>query len=321
MNKQKIFTMYKNQDSSKGLSLIEVAIVLIVLGLLVAWGTGMFGTLVKRSRLDTSRDLVKASKQALIGFAMKNHRLPCPDTDGDGVENCPYSPSSPYKNTKLPYATIGMKGNDAYLQQLYYDVNESLTTPSNSNDLCIAGKNILTEDSWPDPPRISQDEGVNWSAVAALVFSTSENMTLDISINSNTAQRSYESKRVTADFDDIVEWIDVGNLLTENKCQDCTSYTVYNWNYTGGNSNFDIWVHGGPYTSCTKIAKGDAFNVRLGDLVVAYCDSGCTTYCYTKARAMVTYWRAQSLDSGEPADGSWGTVPNDCIVNAKPQIT
>ncbi len=344
MSKQKIFTLYKNQGFSKGFTLLEIAIVLIVIGLLVAGGVGMYGTLIKRSRLLNTRELVKATKEALIGFAIKNNRLPCPDTydDGnfDGQEDCPYSPSLPFikKNYKLPYATLGVQRKDAYNKQLYYDVNLALTTTTSGYEFCVAAKNIFYNPSdpsaWPAPPQITLNEGISWSPAAAVVLSSSENMSLDPSINSEDStkadQRTYENKRVTSNFDDEVAWINIGTILSKKNCQDCASYTIYHWNKLGGVGGIDqkIYVLGGIYNSCTPILRGEAFNVRLGDIVVAYSDNICSELIFypssvatPKDQATITYWRAQSLDASEPDDGSWGTVKNDCIVNAKHGIT
>ncbi len=308
-----------------GVSLVELAIVLVVIGLLVAWGTGMFGTLTKRNKLNTTRKRIELAKESLIGYAIKNNRLPCPDTyddsNYDGEEDCPYSSSSPFKNTKLPYVTLGIKGEDAYLKQLYYDVNESLTSTTSEQDLCVA---LRVEPTWTESPQITQNEGTSWSTAAAVVLSTSVNMSLDPSVHTNTDDSTYELKAIKSNFDDIVEWIDVGTILHEKNCQGCTSYSLYNWAKDASCNIATIYVLGGVYTTCTQIPACDAFNVRLGDVVVAYRDSACTKFIMigysarSKVDSTVTYWRAQDLDRTNEGDG---TEKNDCKVNAKYGVT
>ncbi len=294
INNKKGFTSYKNQRFSKGFTLIEIAIVLIIIGAFISFGVGMIGVLFKGNRLNETRQVVKSAKDALKGFALKHTRFPCPDTNGDGVEDCTYSPSSPYKNTRLPYVTLGMKGKDPYLNQLYYDVNnrtvngKTLTSLTSSGyDLCTTLKNITTGDD----PRITQNAGSNYSSVAAIVLSSSENMSLDPSINSSST-RDYETKGITEDFDDIVDWIDPSSLLAKLGCQaNCSSYTVYNSTVS------TVEVKGGIYGGCKSLSDGDMFNVRSGDTVKVY--SAATCPGGTPINLAVTYTASQTVDTDE----------------------
>jgi len=72
---------------SKGFTLIEVAIVLLV----VAFALGSFliplGSRMEDSREKTALTQLDEIKQAIIHFAIVNNRLPCPDTNQNGQEN------------------------------------------------------------------------------------------------------------------------------------------------------------------------------------------------------------------------------------------
>ena len=73
--------------NSEGFTLAELAIVLVIVGLLVS---GMLVPLSAQRDLLNTRETEKQLaeiKEALLGFAAANGRLPCPDTDGDGSEN------------------------------------------------------------------------------------------------------------------------------------------------------------------------------------------------------------------------------------------
>src|SRR4030066_548477 len=59
-----------------GFTLIEIAIVLVILGLLVTLGASMIGPLTKRAKVIESREAVKAAKEALLGYVVKNGYLP-----------------------------------------------------------------------------------------------------------------------------------------------------------------------------------------------------------------------------------------------------
>ncbi len=59
-----------------GFTLIEIAVVLVILGLLVTLGASMIGPLTKRAKLNETREAVKSAKEAVIGYVVKNGYLP-----------------------------------------------------------------------------------------------------------------------------------------------------------------------------------------------------------------------------------------------------
>jgi len=60
---------------SEGVTLIEVAIVLVILGLLLGLGAGLIGMLTKRAKIIESRETVDAAVEALISYAAGNKCL------------------------------------------------------------------------------------------------------------------------------------------------------------------------------------------------------------------------------------------------------
>jgi len=87
--------------SMRGFTLVELAIVLIIVGLLIGVGANMVGPLTKRVKLNESRDDLNKAKEAVVSFSMSRGRLPCPDVNNDGLEDltgavctaCPNPPS------------------------------------------------------------------------------------------------------------------------------------------------------------------------------------------------------------------------------------
>jgi len=59
-----------------GLTLIEVAIVLVILGLLIGLGAGLIGILIKRTKLVDTREVVKQAREAVFGYVVKYGYLP-----------------------------------------------------------------------------------------------------------------------------------------------------------------------------------------------------------------------------------------------------
>lgn len=98
-----------------GFTLIEMAIVLVILATLLSSGVLLLGARVEQQRVKDSQKVLEDAKEALIGFAAANGRLPCPATStSNGLENpvgggvC----TNPYDGL-LPAVTLGLPGVDA----------------------------------------------------------------------------------------------------------------------------------------------------------------------------------------------------------------
>jgi prepilin-type N-terminal cleavage/methylation domain-containing protein len=53
--------------SNKGVTIIELAVVLVILGILVGIGASMMGSLTKRAKLTETRETVNAAVDAVTG--------------------------------------------------------------------------------------------------------------------------------------------------------------------------------------------------------------------------------------------------------------
>jgi prepilin-type N-terminal cleavage/methylation domain-containing protein len=160
----KYIKIYKNT----GFTLIEIAIVMSIIALLLGGMMIPLGTRYTEQRnADTQAKLNKAV-EAIIGFAILNRRLPCPDiamgvaADRDGVEktigtpitNCaaglntasPNTPTLPLLAAPsphvswgdLPWASLGLSGSDsadAWNNRIRYAVYMPLVTQTASPTL------------------------------------------------------------------------------------------------------------------------------------------------------------------------------------------
>jgi prepilin-type N-terminal cleavage/methylation domain-containing protein len=60
----------------RGFTLIEMAIVLVIIGLLIGMGASMIGPLTKRAKLMETRETVKTVYEAIMGYAAQHKQLP-----------------------------------------------------------------------------------------------------------------------------------------------------------------------------------------------------------------------------------------------------
>lgn len=63
---------------NSGFSLVEMAMVLLILGLLLGGGLSLLDAQVEQKKIKDTEALLAQAKDALIGFAVVNGRLPCP---------------------------------------------------------------------------------------------------------------------------------------------------------------------------------------------------------------------------------------------------
>ena len=116
----------------EGLSLIEVAIALAVSALLLGGLMVPLAAQIDRYRLRETEAALGNALEALLGYAAAHdNRLPCPDTDGDGMEDRPGPVSAPCRGVEgeLPRATLGVPGRDGWGRPLRYRGNDALTAP------------------------------------------------------------------------------------------------------------------------------------------------------------------------------------------------
>ena len=64
--------------ANEGFSLVEIAVVLVIISVLVTIVAVPLATQIEQRRGDETRKQIELAKEALIGFAMANGRLPCP---------------------------------------------------------------------------------------------------------------------------------------------------------------------------------------------------------------------------------------------------
>lgn len=121
----------------RGFSLVEMAIVLLIVGLLLGGGLSVLGAQADQQRIRDTQQLLSEAREALLGYAASHidasgrPYLPCPDTNNDGLENRNVATGvCTARQGNFPWATLGMGEADPWGNRLRYDV-----TPAFSNSL------------------------------------------------------------------------------------------------------------------------------------------------------------------------------------------
>ena len=139
-------TAYCPPHIQRGFTLAELAISMIIIALLIGGLLGPIGRQVDQSRVNTTQRQLDDIKESLLGYAVVHRRLPCPDLDGDGVENrvasgvCGTAAGTIVLLGTLPWATLNVPEADAWNTRFGYSV---------SNEFSVAAS--------PSPP-----SGVLW---------------------------------------------------------------------------------------------------------------------------------------------------------------
>lgn len=228
-----------------GFSLVEMAIVLMIVAILMAaLVPTLSGQMDQKSRSETRKKLEEV-KEALIGYAVMNGRLPCPASAiSNGAESFSAGGDTSNGNCSnfydgfVPAATLGISGldNKGYVVDgwnfpIHYAVTDKnskaftknngmrdnfsalapdllvCATASATNSSCSVAGSSLT--SSPGVPVVIYSTGANGG-----VSGTSADETENPNLNpASKIDRVFVSHENTADFDDLVIWLSQNTLF------------------------------------------------------------------------------------------------------------
>lgn len=204
--------------NQNGFTFIEIAIVMVIIGLLAGGGVSLMGMLTKRKARNETLDYLKQTKQAIVSYATIHGKLPWADTDGDGNANNGASSGT------LPYLDLEVRPSDPYKRVLNYEMNSNLGTDRPTS--CNALKTGLSSG-----PRIVDADGTTSSFYVAAIIISPGPMDADSdgdvfdAVTSGPHQGdntdgtpNYLRHPPTDTFDDLVIYIG-GNELYGNLCE------------------------------------------------------------------------------------------------------
>ena len=123
--------------TQRGFTLIEMAIVLVIITILIGGLAMPLSAQIQARRIAETKKTLEDAREAILGFAMindgspsTNRRLPCPDIEGDGTESLNISDSECAQSSGfLPWVDLGVANQDAWGNRLRYEVDRDLADP------------------------------------------------------------------------------------------------------------------------------------------------------------------------------------------------
>jgi prepilin-type N-terminal cleavage/methylation domain-containing protein len=210
------------RTGERGFTLLEVAIVLVVVGLLGAGTLVIVNSLLVQERRQETAVYLDEVRQALLTYAALYKSVPTADTGTDGL------PDAGQNAGDLPFKTLVARPLDAWGHELKYQVNLSLTDPATA---CTHLKDMIkgTPTAPAAWPKVWDEDG---GAVAANPLSVGvvgvsagprdadgDGNPFDGGANgSNVGGAPYLRQRPDADFDDLVLYIGPATLYDWMKC-------------------------------------------------------------------------------------------------------
>jgi prepilin-type N-terminal cleavage/methylation domain-containing protein len=217
-----------------GFSLVELAVVLVIVGLLIGGLMTPISMQIEQQRANDTRRTLELAREALLGFALRNGYLPCPAVSAtDGLEDRAGGNCRPGKRAGyLPWATLGVPRADGWGHLLRYSVTPAfadsvrlfgLGTP---RDITIGTRdargNVVAASAINDVPAVVLSHGRNgWGA-------TSEQGILSAATASGNADERTNARGAIAfidrppsaanapggEFDDLVAWLSPNVLFS-----------------------------------------------------------------------------------------------------------
>jgi prepilin-type N-terminal cleavage/methylation domain-containing protein len=182
----------------QGFTLIELAVAIVIIGALLGSLLMPLAAQKDAQAFEATRKSLQQIKQALIGYALINDRLPCPDTNDDGYEDACANPA-PYEG-KLPWKELGVDAKDAWGEPFYYTVDQNFVSAIPTN---LTTSNTLTVRR--DSQDLTIDSDGKSVAVAIILSSGKDRQLAPENDNKN---EFYQADDFTpGGFDDVLMWI------------------------------------------------------------------------------------------------------------------
>lgn len=171
--------LYSLTPQQRGFSLIEMAVVVVILGLLLGGLIMPFSMQIEQRNVNQTKATIETVKEALLGYAMANGRFPCPAVAGatavESFAGAPYAVNGNATNgicrSFVNGAAFGFNTNQGFVPGVTLGI-----TPTDSNGYVL--------DAWNNPIRY---------AIAAVTDDTTNNPPLSYIFTKSNGIKSANS--------------------------------------------------------------------------------------------------------------------------------
>ena len=214
----------------KAFTLIELALVLIIIGVLLGGGFSIFALLTKREKVKESKNIINENTLIIKNYAILNRKVP--DSN--------------------KYNELIKTDHDIWGKKILYKYAKNLT---DENSICY-------ENATPITIKICKDSGCNnveetIKNVAFLILSCGENLNCQTGLGTNTVRvyipgisvdnNSSDINRKEP-YDDIIKWVKLDELKNSTECKEYKLHILNNelpYGYVGQNYLAKVFAQGG----------------------------------------------------------------------------
>ena len=239
--------IHPTYESQRGFSLIEMAVVLMILGLLLGGILSAVGDSTNSIRISNAQAQLKQIEEAIYGYAQANGRLPCPaDESGTGLADPETDTGCNTFHGFVPVATLGLNGSvnsdgllldpwqNPYRYSVSQDTSDYFTTTAGIDSLFASASTILGNAtnmlgicdnstctgvvSTDNAPAVIFSMGANWAELSGSSSAdeqknafgatvTGANSSLVYNMPTGTSQDFVDTGYSQANYDDQVVWL------------------------------------------------------------------------------------------------------------------
>lgn len=210
-----------------GFTLLELAIVMIIITLLLGGLAMPLTAQLEQQKINETRATLAEAREALMGFAVTNGRLPCPAISAVNGDEKPVCSVAADRHGFLPWARLGVSGVDAWGHLLRYSVTPAyaapagtlILSPPTASDITIRARDnagvLVNLSNANSIPAVVLSHGKNGfgstdiqgNAMTAVPAANTDELANATSVVSFVSQTLRVAGSTGGEYDDVVVWI------------------------------------------------------------------------------------------------------------------
>ncbi len=222
---------YNRNNRVIGFTLVEIAIVLAIIGLVAGVMLGPLSNQIKQRKIEETQKSLEQNRDALLGYAASKGYLPCPAVSAADGNEAPRNGSDacPSNNGYLPWLVLGTPKADSWNHLFRYVVTpnfarNNLNKPTlyTTADITVHATGISANQIANNIPVVLISHGPNGNGAAfengitpAYTWGANSDEQINATNNTHAVSRT-PTENITApggEFDDIVVWIPTSILF------------------------------------------------------------------------------------------------------------